>query len=180
MGQNLGCCGAEARDEHEMSDALAKSFDSRSAGAVSFVSQKLNNAEVPPPGKVRHFRAETLTSDRGLPDLIKQGDALSIVIVVKLKLAVHRMLIRRGVKKDVKYKEAKFDKYFEDADYFDTIEPDRSVDLSLLFDLAPKLSSRIHYYKQTKATYDGEWLGGFRHGQGTMIFADGTTYQGSW
>ena len=105
MGQNLGCCGAEARDEHEVSDALEKSYNSRS-GAASFISQKLNNAEVtlPPPGRqVRHVRAETLNEDRGLAELIKTGDSLSIAIVVKIKLAVHRMLIRRGIRKDIKY-----------------------------------------------------------------------------
>lgn len=102
MGQNLGCCGAEARDEHEVSDALEKSYNSRS-GAASFISQKLNNAEVPLGRQVRHVRAETLHEDRGLAELIKTGDSLSIAIVVKIKLAVHRMLIRRGIRKDIKY-----------------------------------------------------------------------------
>lgn len=30
------------------------------------------------------------------------------------------------------------------------------------------------------AFYSGEWLGGFRHGIGTMTWPDGAQYQGSW
>ncbi len=30
------------------------------------------------------------------------------------------------------------------------------------------------------ATYKGQWLGGFRHGQGTMVWADGAKYEGEW
>jgi hypothetical protein len=30
------------------------------------------------------------------------------------------------------------------------------------------------------AVYKGEWLGGFRHGTGSMTWPDGAQYQGSW
>ena len=78
-----------------------------------------------------------------MTEMIRDGDSLTIALVVKIKLAVRSMLIRKGIRKDSKYKEAKFNKYFEDADYFETIEPNRSVDLSVLFEKDPKLSSRI-------------------------------------
>jgi len=28
--------------------------------------------------------------------------------------------------------------------------------------------------------YKGNWLGGFRHGKGTMRWVDGTVYEGEW
>ena len=30
------------------------------------------------------------------------------------------------------------------------------------------------------AIYTGEWLGGFRHGEGKIYFADGSYYEGDW
>jgi hypothetical protein len=30
------------------------------------------------------------------------------------------------------------------------------------------------------ARYQGEWVGGFRHGRGSLEFPDGTTYVGQW
>lgn len=37
-----------------------------------------------------------------------------------------------------------------------------------------------HTYAKTGAKYEGQWLGGFRHGQGKMTFKDGATYEGEW
>ncbi len=36
------------------------------------------------------------------------------------------------------------------------------------------------YTYKTGAIYDGEWLGGLRHGFGTMTWADGAKYEGQW
>lgn len=33
-------------------------------------------------------------------------------------------------------------------------------------------------YKCSKAVYSGEWIGGMRHGTGTMTWSDGAIYQG--
>jgi hypothetical protein len=41
------------------------------------------------------------------------------------------------------------------------------------------LELRKHVY-QSGATYEGEWLGGLRHGQGTMQWPDGTIFTGTW
>ena len=68
--------------------------------------------------------------------------------------------------------------YFQDADYYETLQPANVIDLSILYQEAPVLARKTHVYKKTQATYDGEWLGGFRHGSGTMIFSDGTSYTG--
>jgi hypothetical protein len=36
----------------------------------------------------------------------------------------------------------------------------------------------MHYH--TGGFYWGEWLRGFRHGQGIMRFPDGSIYEGAW
>ena len=90
------------------------------------------------------------------------------------------MLIRKGLIKDPKDIDAVHSKYFQDANYYETIQWKKTIDLSVLFDPNPKLEKRVYVYKKTKSTYNGEWLGGFRHGKGTMIFSDGTTYEGQW
>lgn len=35
-------------------------------------------------------------------------------------------------------------------------------------------------YKSTGSVYEGEWLGNFRDGFGTMIWLDGAKYIGNW
>lgn len=108
------------------------------------------------------------------------NDPVTIAVIVKMQWAVRKMLIRKGLRKDPKDKHAVHSKYFQDANYYETLQPKNSIDLSVLFQSEPKLERRVYAYKQTKSTYDGEWLGGFRHGRGTMIFSDGTTYEGQW
>lgn len=38
---------------------------------------------------------------------------------------------------------------------------------------------REHTYK-SGAVYNGQWLGGLRHGTGTMTWPDGAKYVGNW
>ena len=47
-------------------------------------------------------------------------------------------------------------------------------------ELQSKLETRTFEYEDTGSSYDGQWLGGFRHGQGTIIFKDGASYTGQW
>ena len=42
------------------------------------------------------------------------------------------------------------------------------------------LEERSFRYVGTGAKYEGQWLGGFRHGKGRMKFADGAVYEGDW
>ena len=59
------------------------------------------------------------------------------------------------------------------------------VDLGVLYDcnesqIYEMLETHVYVYKTSGATYDGQWLGGFRHGRGKMQFRDGATYEGTW
>ena len=35
-------------------------------------------------------------------------------------------------------------------------------------------------YDDSGASYDGQFLGGFRHGWGKIVFKDGAVYEGEW
>ena len=75
--------------------------------------------------------------------------------------------------------------HFLVQDQLETISRRRIVDLSLLFDaneaeLEQQLVTKVHQYRTSGASYDGQWLNGFRHGRGTMKFRDGASYEGTW
>lgn len=42
------------------------------------------------------------------------------------------------------------------------------------------VSQGSYTYKASRATYEGDWLKGFRHGFGRIVFQDGTYYEGDW
>ena len=42
-----------------------------------------------------------------------------------------------------------------------------------------QITNKVYQYS-TGSCYDGQWLGGFRHGQGAMKFPDGARYVGQW
>ena len=67
----------------------------------------------------------------------------------------------------------------------ETIDKRRLISLFLLFDsneaeLASQLNESQYRYRTSGALYEGQWLGGFRHGRGKMHFRDGATYEGTW
>ena len=75
--------------------------------------------------------------------------------------------------------------HFLVQDVLETVSKRRLIDLYLLFDaneseLDSQLTPSAHRYRTSGATYEGQWLGGFRHGRGTMHFRDGATYEGTW
>ena len=47
-------------------------------------------------------------------------------------------------------------------------------------ELIEQLTTTTYRYRTSGATYNGQWLGGFRHGHGIMQFRDGATYEGNW
>ena len=64
-------------------------------------------------------------------------------------------------------------------DYFETIDKSRSVNIRNLRNGTIRTQRRVHNYK-SGSIYDGEWIGGFRHGSGIMKFEDGSVYEGEW
>ena len=75
--------------------------------------------------------------------------------------------------------------HFLVQDQLETLSKRRLVELRILFysneaELTEQLEVRQHRYRTSGATYNGEWLGGFRHGRGTMHFRDGASYEGTW
>jgi len=70
-------------------------------------------------------------------------------------------------------------------DQLETLSRRTVVDLSFFYDsneaeLQEQLVVRTYRYRTSGATYEGQWLGGFRHGRGTMKFRDGAVYEGTW
>ena len=64
-------------------------------------------------------------------------------------------------------------KTFTYEEYIETLSNNRK------FNTLEKKSNEIYKYK-SGAIYEGEWLGGFRHGYGTMTWEDGIIYEGEW
>ena len=90
-------------------------------------------------------------------------------------------MIKKRILRDKKH----FDKvrkwYFSDQDYFETINKGNVIDMSCLLNKSCKdLPIKKYKYKLSEATYKGQWLGGFRHGHGTIVYSDDTKYSGSW
>ena len=65
-------------------------------------------------------------------------------------------------------------KYFTQEEARETIRADKKWDPNQTRERRPK------YTFQSGATYEGEWKGGFRDGQGEQIWTDGATYEGEW
>ena len=76
-------------------------------------------------------------------------------------------------------------KQFLIGDTMETVSKREVIMIDLLrysseAELQEQLEVRVHRYRTSGATYDGQWLGGLRHGRGVMSFKDGTTYEGTW
>lgn len=106
-----------------------------------------------------------------------------LTVVLQLQRFVRNWLIKK--KKRVPLKADKTRKlnqvvYFEDSDYYETLSK-QTINLK---ELKPggkvKLDYRKHTYELSKAVYEGQWCGGFRHGTGRIKFNDGAVYDGQW
>ena len=65
-------------------------------------------------------------------------------------------------------------KYFLDEEFWETISSKAKFD-----DKSEKVF-RENTYVCTGAKYSGEWIGGFRFGEGKMVWDDGAKYEGEW
>lgn len=52
---------------------------------------------------------------------IELNDPATIALIAKIQWAVRKMLIRKGLRKDPKDKDAVHSKYFQDANYYETL-----------------------------------------------------------
>ena len=48
-----------------------------------------------------------------------------------------------------------------------------------IYDKGAPIVSRKYRYR-SGAVYNGQWIGGIRHGQGTMVWLDSARYEGQW
>lgn len=65
-------------------------------------------------------------------------------------------------------------KYFLDEEFFETVSKTQK------YNSKAKLTRKDYTYKCSGSEYKGEWRGGFRHGQGVMVWGDGAKYEGQW
>jgi hypothetical protein len=63
--------------------------------------------------------------------------------------------------------------------YFTVDENRETLSKTKIYNPRAKPVVKNHSYK-TGSSYQGEWLGGFRHGKGTMVWQDGAKYEGEW
>lgn len=75
--------------------------------------------------------------------------------------------------------------YFIEYDYYETISEQRSIMQALFYReneraLQSSLVYQKYQYERSGNVYEGQWLGGFRHGDGKIVFSDGAKYEGHW
>lgn len=63
-------------------------------------------------------------------------------------------------------------RYFTRDELFETLSSKYGINDA-------KVTSHSYTY-ENGARYEGTWLGGFRHGEGTMKWADKAIYKGKW
>ena len=109
--------------------------------------------------------------------MIAYSDPTVILLITRLQFRMRQVLIRKKIIEDPKNSDGNRKYYFQDCDYYETLNFKNKINLSKDNQI---LETRRHTYKKTQATYSGEWLGGFRHGNGTIVFKDGTSFVGKW
>jgi hypothetical protein len=67
-----------------------------------------------------------------------------------------------------------------DPKYFNIDERKETVSNNMKYDPNVKREKRPTYSFKTGATYNGEWIGGFRDGYGVQKWPDGAQYEGQW
>jgi L1 cell adhesion molecule like protein len=77
----------------------------------------------------------------------------------------------RNIYMNIRNKVRKNEEYFSYKEAFETLSKNLLSDLSI---------SNYEYKYKNGSVYNGNWLGGFRHGKGKMIWIDGTFYEGDW
>jgi len=98
----------------------------------------------------------------------------SVVQIVYLQAMVRGFLERRKYKVRVTSLKSG-NRYFKDKENKETLDPTNSF-----VDIKDKGVQVRDYRYSTGGYYNGEWLGGLRHGKGKMQWKDGAYYEGQW
>jgi hypothetical protein len=93
-----------------------------------------------------------------------------------LKLIAAQALVR-GFLERRKYKISKLT-IDNGSKYFKAIEAQETLDRKATYEEGVFQHRELKY--STGAVYNGEWMGGLRHGLGEMEWADGASYVGAW
>ena len=63
--------------------------------------------------------------------------------------------------------------------YFTREEEKETLTSGKKFNSSEPVTIRSYTYK-SGAVYEGEWMGGMRHGKGKILWVDGASYKGDW
>jgi len=97
----------------------------------------------------------------------------NIGLIVRIQALFRGFMARRNTAFILRSKRA-------DSRYFTIEESRETVSKSRIYDPNAKREKRPIYTFKTGATYDGEWMGGFRDGIGIQQWTDGARYEGLW
>lgn len=92
--------------------------------------------------------------------------------IIKLQSFIRRLRARKHIKEKTTMRDMyrMHARYFAREELFETLSETK--------ELGPYRIASFNY--KNAGLYEGEWLGGFRHGTGKMTWADGASYKGDW
>ena len=122
-------------------------------------------------------------SNRDLKDRFSDDILRNIRWIIRIQAFYRGHLTRKKVQK-MRDERAK-SLYFADQDFYETISEQRLIMRALFYPenertLQSSLVYHKHQYERSGNIYEGQWLGGFRHGEGKIVFSDGAKYEGQW
>jgi hypothetical protein len=94
-------------------------------------------------------------------------------LIIKVQSIIRRLLTR------IRTKQISDSYMVRKTSHFSKEESAETLNTKDPFDWKTQPTVRSHTYA-SGAEYRGYWLGGMRHGQGTMEWADGSSYEGNW
>ena len=110
--------------------------------------------------KYQNFR-EIINSN---PDYFKKLYKIKNTLLTFQRRQIYKNMLK-------KYRESQ--QIFTYAEYIETLSNTK------LFSFFYKKTNFNYKYK-SRAEYTGDWVGGFRHGNGTMVWPEGIKYEGKW
>ena len=93
-----------------------------------------------------------------------------IIGLIKVQSLI-RGFLQRKVYKLERFRNEGTTKYFKGMESYET--------LTGVYNKNKPIELKAYTYK-TGAVYNGQWKGGLRHGNGTMVWTDGAKYEGEW